>query len=50
VGRLLIIFAAWMFIGGLFTLLLPETKGLSLEELSNEDPFYKEKEKKKSEV
>ncbi|CAB5386177.1 phosphate transporter [Rhizophagus irregularis] len=53
VGRLLIIFAAWMFIGGLFTLLLPETKGLSLEELSNEDHFYKEKkekEKKKSEV
>lgn len=42
-----------MFIGGLFTLLLPETKGLSLEELSNEDHFYKEKkekEKKKLEV
>ncbi|GBC09799.1 hypothetical protein RclHR1_09110006 [Rhizophagus clarus] len=50
VGRLLIIFAAWMFIGGMFTLLLPETKGLSLEELANEDHFYKKGENKKSRV
>jgi len=37
VGQLLLIFSAWMFIGLLFTFLIPETKGKSLEELSNED-------------
>ena len=34
---LLGIFACFMFIGLLFTFLIPETKGKSLEELSNED-------------
>ncbi|CAG8688738.1 15266_t:CDS:2, partial [Dentiscutata erythropus] len=35
--HLLQIFAAFMFAGLLFTFLIPETKGKTLEELSNED-------------
>lgn len=50
VGNLLLIFAAWMFIGGVFSIFIPETKGLSLEELSNEDYHNEEEEKKKEEA
>ncbi|RIA92253.1 phosphate transporter [Glomus cerebriforme] len=50
VGKLLIIFAAWMFIGGVFTLLIPETKGLSLEELANEEHYYDTKDKENSDA
>lgn len=46
VGQLLLIFAAWMFIGGLFSIFIPETKGLSLEELANEDHDYNVEERK----
>jgi len=46
VGQLLLIFSAWMFIGGLFSILIPETKGLSLEELANEDHEYNVEERK----
>jgi len=34
-----------MFIGGLFSTLIPETKGLSLEELANEDHYDVEERK-----
>ncbi|CAG8675269.1 12881_t:CDS:2, partial [Ambispora leptoticha] len=37
VNRLIQIFAGFMFLGFLFTLLIPETKKKSLEELSNEN-------------
>jgi len=40
VGQLLLIFSAWMFIGGVFSIFIPETKGLSLEELANEEHAY----------
>jgi len=46
VGELLLIFAAWMFIGGIFSFLIPETKGLSLEELANEDHDFDVEERK----
>ncbi|GBC04213.1 hypothetical protein RclHR1_05570014 [Rhizophagus clarus] len=46
VGPLLLIFAAWMFIGGLFSIFIPETKGLSLEELANEEGTYNVEERK----
>uniref|UniRef100_A0A1D1Y7J2 H(+)/Pi cotransporter n=1 Tax=Anthurium amnicola TaxID=1678845 RepID=A0A1D1Y7J2_9ARAE len=46
VGQLLLIFSAWMFIGGVFSILIPETKGLSLEELANEDHHYDVEERK----
>ncbi|KAF9318629.1 Inorganic phosphate transporter pho84, partial [Podila horticola] len=39
IPQLLQIFALFMFIGLLVTFLIPETKGKTLEELSNEDPF-----------
>lgn len=48
VGQLLLIFAAWMFIGGLFSIFIPETKGLSLEELANEDHDYNVEERKEN--
>jgi len=48
VPQLLLIFSAWMFIGLLSSLLIPETKGLSLEELSNEDLFPKEEKKERN--
>lgn len=35
-----------MFIGGLFSILIPETKGLSLEELANEDHDFNVEERK----
>lgn len=47
IDRLLLIFAAWMFVGLLFTFLIPETKGLSLEELSNEERPANDKEEEK---
>ncbi|RIA95856.1 phosphate transporter, partial [Glomus cerebriforme] len=50
VGELLLIFAAWMFIGLLFTFLIPETKGKSLEELANEEDEYMAEDRKKSDV
>ena len=37
INHLLKLFGLFTFIGYLFTLLIPETKGLSLEELSNEN-------------
>jgi len=37
VPELIIIFAAWMFLGLLFTFMIPETAGKTLEELSGED-------------
>lgn len=46
VGQLLLIFAVWMFIGGVFSILIPETKGLSLEELANEEHTYSVEERK----
>ncbi|KAG0088864.1 Inorganic phosphate transporter pho84, partial [Podila epicladia] len=39
IPQLLQIFALFMFIGLLATFLIPETKGKTLEELSNEDAF-----------
>ncbi|KAF9952122.1 Inorganic phosphate transporter pho84 [Mortierella alpina] len=39
IPQLLQIFALFMFIGLLVTFLIPETKGKTLEELSNEDDF-----------
>jgi len=50
VGSLLLIFAAWMAIGGFFSILIPETKGRSLEELANEDFDNNVEDGKKSEV
>ncbi|CAG8591070.1 5410_t:CDS:2 [Diversispora eburnea] len=48
--HLLQIFAAFMFAGLLFTFLIPETKGKTLEELSNEDQndFVRKKRDKSS--
>ncbi|CAG8435371.1 7404_t:CDS:2 [Ambispora gerdemannii] len=48
VDRLILIFAAFMFTGFLFTFLIPETKGKTLEELSNEEQknFLKGKKRK----
>jgi PHS family inorganic phosphate transporter-like MFS transporter len=37
--NLLWIFAACMFAGGLFTFLVPETNGRTLEELGGDDPL-----------
>ncbi|CAG8561008.1 2887_t:CDS:2 [Ambispora gerdemannii] len=49
IPTLIKIFALFMFIGLLFTFLIPETKGLTLEELSMEEQvgFVKSKEEKK---
>ncbi|CAF0869862.1 unnamed protein product [Brachionus calyciflorus] len=44
IPTILIIFGGFMFIGLLFTLLLPETKGKSLEELAGEVETQKENE------
>ncbi|KAG0043682.1 Inorganic phosphate transporter pho84 [Gryganskiella cystojenkinii] len=52
IPQLLEIFALFMFVGFLVTFLIPETKGKTLEELSNEDEiggstFYRENEETK---
>jgi len=36
IPELFLIFGAFMLVGGVFTLLIPETKGKSLEELSGD--------------